>query len=156
MIIQKNKNLTVRWCSSSWAFIFIGVCACSTGPTDDPIPVVPFADLTINLSFPDYQSLAVDRGYKELGSLGVRGVILYRKSSTTYIAYERNCSYHPNDACATVNVHSSGLYMTDPCCGSSFSFTDGTPSGGLAWRPLRRYRTELIGSSLTITNEIAP
>ena len=156
MIIQKNKDLATLWFSRIRMLIFLGVGACSTGPTDDPIPVVPFANLTINLSFPEYQSLAVDGGVKEMNNLGVRGVILYRKSSSTYIAYERNCSYHPNDACATVNVHTSGLYMTDPCCGSTFSFTDGTPSGGLAWRPLRRYRTELAGSSLTITNEIAP
>ena len=128
--------------------------ACSTGPTDDPIPIVPFADLTINLTFPEYQSLAVDGGRKEINSIGVRGVIIYRKNSTSYVAFERNCSYHPNEACATVNVHSSGLYMTDPCCNSSFSFPDGTPTGGVAWRALRKYRTELVASSLTITNEI--
>ena len=137
-------------------FIFLVVYGCSTGPTDDPIPVVPFANLTINLSFPEYQSLSSDGGYKEIASVGVRGIILYRKNASTYVAIERNCSYHPNEACATVNVHTSGLYMTDPCCGSTFSFPDGIASGGAAWRPLRRYRTELINTSLTITNEILP
>ncbi|HNP96083.1 MAG TPA: hypothetical protein PKJ63_10655, partial [Cyclobacteriaceae bacterium] len=60
----------------------------------------------------------------------------------------------PNEACATVEVHSSGLFMIDPCCGSSFSFEDGMPSGGPAWRPLRQYRTQFDGGVLTVTEEI--
>jgi nitrite reductase/ring-hydroxylating ferredoxin subunit len=130
------------------------VFSCNRDLTDDPIPVIPFPDLNINLAFPEYQPLMLDGGYKEISKIGVRGVILYRKNATTYIAYERNCSFHPNDACATVNVHTSSLYMTDPCCGSNFSFTDGTPTGGAAWRPLRKYRTVLSGGMLTISNEM--
>jgi len=81
-------------------------------------------------------------------------VILYRSNASSFLAFERNCTYHPNEACATVNVHSSHLYMTDPCCGSSFSFTDGTPTGGVAWRPLRQYRTVVNGGLITVTDEI--
>ncbi len=153
MIIgKKSAHSTSLWLIRV-LFIFM-VSSCGRDLSDDPIPVVPFADLVINLSFPEYQSLVVDGGFKEISKIGVRGVILYRKNSATYIAYERNCSYHPNDACATVNVHSSSLYLTDPCCGSNFSFADGTPTGGVAWRPLRKYRTELTGGTLTITNEV--
>ena len=132
--------------------ILIG--ACGQDLTDDPIPVVPFPVTTINLSFPEFQKLAFDGGTKLIGSIGVRGVILYRNNATTYLAFEVNCSYHPNEASANVSVHSSNLYMTCTGCGSTFSFT-GQPTGGIAWRPLRKYRTELSGSNLTITNEIA-
>ena len=155
MIIQVSKAFNYRMRSAVLLMLLLSV-ACSTGPVDDPIPVVPFADLTINLSFPEYQSISFDGGTKGINSVGVRGVIVYRKNASSYIAFERNCSYHPNEACATVNVHTSGLYLTDPCCNSTFSFPDGTPNGGVAWRPLRRYRTELSGSSLTITSEILP
>jgi len=127
--------------------------ACGRDLTDDPIPFVPFPPLQINLSLPEYQKLAVDGGYKTIGSIGVRGVIIYRNNSTAYTAFEVNCSYHPNEASANVSVHSSGLYMTCTGCGSSFSFT-GQPTGGIAWRALRRYRTELTGANLLITNEI--
>lgn len=154
MSIPKNRNKLIRWISRSWVSILLIAIACNSDLTDDPIPVVLFSDLTININAPEYQKLLVDGGYKEMNTLGVRGVILYRRSSTSILAFERNCSYHPNDACATVNVHSSGLYLIDPCCGSNFGFTDGAPTGGVAWRPLRRYRTEFTGISLTITDEI--
>lgn len=128
--------------------------ACQPDLSDDPIPVVPFPDFVVNLSAPEYQPLQVTGGHKEINSIGVRGVIVYRVDASTYKVFERNCSYRPNEACATVNVHSSLLYMVDPCCNSSFSFPDGMPSGGLATRPLRQYASGLAGSQLTITDEI--
>lgn len=134
-------------------FALMLLIGCKPDLSDDPIPYIGFNDVVINLSFPEFVSLRNDGGYKELSSGGVRGIILYRVSVTSYNAFERNCSFHPNDACATVNVHSSGLYLTDPCCGSTFNLSDGNPSGGVAWRPLRRYRTQLNGSTLTITDE---
>ena len=137
------------------AILVIGLLlGCTPDRSDDPIPIVPFADLVINLSFPDYASLAVDGGFKEIGSIGVRGVIVYRKDASTYLTYERNCSYRPNDAGSTVDVNSSKLFMTDTSCGSNFSFADGRPTSGIAWRPLRQYHTELSGTSLTITSDI--
>lgn len=140
---------------SQWGLVagVMILLSCGRDLTDDPIPVVPFADFNVNLSLPEYQALAFDGGTKEINSIGVRGVILYRKSSTIFLAFERNCSYHPNDACATVGVHSSNLYMFDACCGSNFGF-DGKPTGGVAWRPLRQYRTGLNSFTLTITSEI--
>lgn len=127
--------------------------SCQPDMSDDPIPLVAFPDFVVNLSAPEYQSLAVVGGYKEIGSIGVRGVIVYRLNTSTYLVFERNCSFRPNEACATVNVHSSSLYMVDPCCNSSFSFDNGAPTGGVASRPLRQYATELVGSQLTITDD---
>lgn len=140
--------------SVSKAVLLFGcmLVACGRDLSDDPIPFVPFPDLPVNLSFPEYQSLAIDGGVKEINNIGVRGVIVYRKDKSTYYAIERNCSFRPNEACATVNVHVSNLYLTDPCCGSNFSF-EGIPTGGTAWRPLRKYRTELNGNVLTISSE---
>ena len=145
-----GRKLSIRF----FGLVALVSGACGRDMTDDPIPYVPFADFTVNLAFPEYTSLRVDGGFKELNNLGVRGVILYRKNETTYMAYERNCSYHPNDACATVNVHTSLLYMNDPCCGSSFSFADGTANGGIAWRPLRQYRTIANAGQIVITDEV--
>jgi hypothetical protein len=147
--IQHNERL-----AGGLLLVFLIVCGCSRDLYDDPIPVVPFADLVINLAFPEYQSLAVNGGYKAINSIGVRGVIVYRLDATTYIAYERNCSYHPNEAGSTVDINTNKLYMTDSSCGSNFSFTDGKPISGVAWRPLRKYRTLLSGTSLTISSDI--
>lgn len=127
--------------------------SCKPDMSDDPIPFQPFSSILINLNLPEYNDLRTVGGYKYING-GVRGIILYHASATTYIAYERNCSYQPNSACATVDVHISTLYMNDPCCGSSFNFSTGAPSGGVAWRPLRQYETLVTGNELTITDTI--
>jgi nitrite reductase/ring-hydroxylating ferredoxin subunit len=130
----------------------VGLSACKQDLTDDAIPFIPFPDEVISLNLPEYAALKLDGGVY-LSDAGVRGIIVYRKNATTYLAYERNCSYHPNDACATVDVHASNLFMIDSCCGSSFDFDDGQPTGGPAWRPLRRYRSFVDGAQLTIVAE---
>jgi hypothetical protein len=127
--------------------------SCKQDFSDDPIPEAFFADKILNLNLPDYIALRSDGGTSAVNDIGVRGVLIYRKSATSYLAYERNCSYHPNDACATVEAHITNLFMFDTCCGSSFGFDDGIPTGGPAWRPLRRYRTILDGTDLTIIAE---
>lgn len=143
-----------RLCSAI-LFSLLGLgLSCSSDYADDPIPLASFPDFIINLSAPEYQSLAVNGGHKEINSIGIRGVIVYRVDALNYLAFERNCSYRPNDACATVNVHNSSLYMIDPCCNSTFSFTNGSPTGGPAARSLRLYASDLTGNHLTITDDI--
>jgi nitrite reductase/ring-hydroxylating ferredoxin subunit len=134
-------------------FLFVIASACSPSRVDDPVPFIPFDDIVINLNLPEYNNLRTDGGYVQING-GVRGIIVYRVNSSSYVAYDRNCSYRPNEACATVNVHNSGLYMEDPCCGSSFNFSDGNPSGGPAWRPLVSYRTQYSGLTVTISSEV--
>jgi hypothetical protein len=126
--------------------------SCKPDLSDDPIPYQPFDDIVINLTLPAYINLATDGGYITLNSGGVRGIILYRKSSSTYLAFERNCSLQPNDACATVDPQI--FDMKDSCCGSIFSYSTGQPTSGPAWRPLNQYRTTLSSNTLTITDEI--
>jgi hypothetical protein len=132
----------------------IALAACKQDDSDDSIPYVPFPNIVINLSLPEYFTLQSVGNYKVINDGGVKGIILYHHSSGEYYAFERNCSYHPNEACSTVGVDATGLRMNDTCCGSVFDF-EGNPVGGPAWRPLRRYATQLTGSQLTITDQIA-
>jgi nitrite reductase/ring-hydroxylating ferredoxin subunit len=134
--------------------LIILTTGCSPDLSDDPIPFQPFPEILIDLNLPAYIKLKTDGGHMYLNDGGVRGIILYRQNSLTYFAYERNCSFHPADACATVDVDVSNLYMIDPCCSSTFSFSTGEPTGGIAWRPLRKYATSLDTNLLTITDEI--
>lgn len=126
---------------------------CEPDLSDDAIPWQPFDVIQINLNLPQYLALKTDGGQMTING-GVRGIILYRQSASTYFAYEANCSYQPNSACATVEVHVSTLFMLCACCSSNFDFATGYPTGGPAWRPLRRYYTSVNGSTLTITDEI--
>ena len=153
-MVGKVERDSMNILKNKWVVSVMLLLACSGDPVDDPIPVVSFTDIAINLSLPEYLTLQQDKGYKMLSNGGVRGIIVYRQSATTYLAYERNCSFQPNEACATVDVHSSGLFMNDPCCSSSFDFSTGDPTGGPAWRPLRRYRTQFQNNTLTISDEI--
>jgi nitrite reductase/ring-hydroxylating ferredoxin subunit len=135
-------------------FCFIVVAlACTSDLADDPIPFVPFPDIVINLSLPAYSALQVVNGFTALNNGGVKGIVAYRASLNTVLAYERTCSFQPADACATINVHPSGLYMIDVCCNSTFEFSNGNPTGGPAFRPLRQYKTLLSGNTLTITDD---
>lgn len=127
---------------------------CSSEPTDDMIPWQPFDVIQINLNLPEYIHMRSDGNHVYLNDGGVRGIIVYHQTGNSYIAYERNCSFQPNTACATVEVHASTLYMFCPCCSSSFDFATGFPTGGPAWRPLRKYETSLTGTTLTITDQI--
>ncbi len=113
-----------------------------------------FSEITVNLNYPQYQSLKLDGGYKYIDGGGLRGIILYRANENSYLAYERACPYHPGANCAIVQVDGSTLFMTDRCCNSSYNFSDGQPSGGPATRALIQYRVELNGTTLKISDEI--
>jgi nitrite reductase/ring-hydroxylating ferredoxin subunit len=155
MIMKKIKNDFCRFTLVLLQLLLVVMFSVSCEPdlSDDPIPYVPFATLTINTNLPEFQTLHT-RGYAEINDIGVRGVILYKQDASTYRAYERNCSYHPADACATVSVHVSNIYMIDNCCNSTFDFATGNPTGGPAWRPLRQYATSASGSQVTISSDI--
>jgi hypothetical protein len=140
--------------SAGVLILVLFIQSCSPDPTDDPIPYDTFTPVTLNLNLPEYTSLRTDGGWAYYGDVGLRGIIIYRQNSTTFRAFERTCSYQPNNACATIDVHQSQIYLYDPCCNSTFDF-DGIPTGGPAWRPLLQYVTILNGADLTITDEIA-
>ncbi len=134
--------------------IIFALAGCRPDLSDDAIPWQPFDVIQLNLNLPEYINLKTDGGYKVLDDAGVRGIILYRQNASQFIAYERNCSFEPNSACATVEVHVSTLFLFCACCSSNFDFATGLPTSGPAWRPLRRYYTSVNGSTLTITDEV--
>lgn len=133
-------------------FFILASIGCSDEFVDGEIPPATFSDIVINLDLPEYNALSFNGGHILLNE-GVRGIILYRVDATIYNAFERNCTYEPYEACATVEVHSSGTFLRDPCCGSSFSVQDGFPTGGPARVALRRYTINRSGRTLTITDE---
>ena len=133
--------------------LFCGALSCNQVPFDQPIPDAVFPDIVIDLTFPEYVRLLTDGGTFQINNKGVRGIIIYRKSPGNFVAYEKNCSYRPAEACATVELDASNLFLIDFCCNSTFSLDEGLPTGGVAWRPLRRYRTSVQGFLLTISSE---
>jgi hypothetical protein len=147
------KDFTIINRYIQWVLGVLLFCCLSCSPdlSDDQIPFTSFPDESIQVN--QHASLQSTGGYLYLNSIGVRGVILYRKSENVFLAFERNCSYRPNEACATVDVDVSTLFMIDPCCGSSFNF-EGDPIGGAAWRPLRQYEVIVGTGTVTITDKV--
>ena len=146
---MKRWILKVTW--STFLFMGTGLLhQCKEDVYLDEIPIV-YVEETINLNNFEYSPLNHIGGFVYLNA-GVRGIIVYRKSSDSYLAFERNCPYQPLDACALVKVDESTLFMVDTCCTSTFDF-NGYPTGGPARIPLRQYRTFLDQNLLTITSD---
>lgn len=119
---------------------------------DTPAPAIPYVVVNeqINLTNIQYNALRQDNGYVYLNA-GVRGIIVIRRGPNHYVALERNCTYQPADACATVEMDASGLFLIDPCCQSQFDLS-GQVLARPATYPLRRYATATSGNFLYISN----
>ncbi|HEY0740079.1 MAG TPA: hypothetical protein VGD40_01405 [Chryseosolibacter sp.] len=148
------RNKSILATVSLLILFMIQASSCKPDLRDDAIPYLTFGSVYMNLNLPEYTSLKTDGGFYYYDDAGVRGLIIYRQNASTYHVYERNCSFQPNEACATVNVHVTRLFMEDPCCQSHFDFITGNPTQGAAWRPLRKYFSAVNGTDLTITDEI--
>ena len=151
--MKKVIKLTTLANNIALLFLVFSPISCDNTQFNTEIPFVAFADIDINLNSQQYLALRNPYGNVEIEG-GMRGIIIFTNSSVTqYVAFERNCSYLPNNACAQVEVAASGLSLHDQCCGSTFDIEFGNPSGGPATSPLRRYRTSLNGNVLTIRDE---
>ena len=100
----------------SLAFVIsISLHACNKND-DDIIKDIP-VNLTIYPSTPAYFDLSIVGGWIYVSG-GVKGIIVYRKSISEFMAFDRNCTYNSNDPCAVVYVDSSNIIATDTCCNS--------------------------------------
>ena len=124
--------------------------SCKKDKKEDNIPYV-YVDFYINTNSTQFLELHSVGGWVSVTG-GVRGIIIYRKAVDEFIAYERNCTYQPNNTCALVSVDNSNLMLIDSCCGSMFLLTDGTVIKSPASIPLKQYRTSFDGATLHVFN----
>lgn len=148
MVGRQGKGFTRM---NKWlvAILLLSTLSCESVVEESPIPDVP-VQVEVNLNDIDNVALKQIGGYIYANG-GVRGIIVLRESTTTYRAFDRNCTFQPTDACAIVSFHSSGFYMEDSCCGSTFDLS-GFPTAGPAEFPLKEYKVSQSGDLLFITN----
>ncbi len=120
------------------------------------VPLIPdvFVDIRINLSDARARDLLIDGGYVRLNG-GVEGIILFRQNAQRYLAFERMCTYQTDSCVGRVDVDSSGSFMHERCCGSQFGLLTGEPGspiGGPAFIPLKRYQVIQAGNTVRIVN----
>ena len=138
-----------KWKAFLWMMGLIFIASCQNDDFYDQIPYV-LVDIEINLNNQEFAPLRLDKGHVDILG-GSRGIIIYRENAITYKAFEKHSPHRSTEICAIVDVHPSGLFMTEACEGFSFDF-NGNPLGGSPF-PLRQYVTRLDGNFLYITNE---
>lgn len=146
-MINKPKFL---WRLLFGIILFMGSCNSET--YENTIPYVPVYE-ELNLNDLRYQSLKQANGFIYLDDFGFKGIVVLSDGNGTYTAFDRACPYHPQDECGKVSVHSSGFYLEDDCCGSSFDVNSGIPTGGPAKSPLRPYAAFVQNNYLVISSQ---
>ena len=117
---------------------------------DDTIPGA-IVNIVLSTTHADFNDLNAVGGWIYLIG-GSRGILVYRVSIEEFMAYDRHCTYTPQESCALVDVDSSGVIAVDKCCGSKFVLTDGSVVNGPASIPLKQYQTSFDGNLLHIFN----
>jgi Rieske Fe-S protein len=127
-----------------------GLSSCQKGKTG-PVPNV-LVDIRMYASDPTFVPLNAVGGWT-YASGGNRGILIYRKTQSDFMAFDRTCTYLPADVSETVSVDANNsLIATDAHCGSKFQITDGTVNKGPATLPLKAYQTSFDGNLLHIYN----
>ena len=129
--------------------IIISVASCKKNTTDG-VPVTA-VDISLYTNNPSFVNLNAVGGWIYIAG-GVRGILVYRQSTTQFMAYDRNCTYQPSNPCAIVYVNSTNILAVDTCCKSKFSIYDGSVTQGPAALPLKAYNTTFDGNVLHIFN----
>jgi hypothetical protein len=112
---------------------------------NNPIPSVPF-DITINTSLPSYNSLQGVGGWTYVSG-GVQGIVVYRKSSDEFVAFDRQSPAQQTACKKPLTTNSDNfLQLDDSCTNAKFSLFDGSPISGSEFG-LRQYQTQWNGSS---------
>ncbi len=103
---------------------------------------------TIDLNLPQYVNLHITGGYAYAEG-GIRGLIIYN-TGTGYVAFDRACPHIELQACSTMEVDDSGLFMVCPCDDERFQIINGAPENGNIRYSARAYTVTINGSILTI------
>lgn len=116
---------------------------------NDIIPNV-YVDIYLYSYDPNFVNLNAVGGWVYITG-GVKGIIVYRRSNTEFMAYERNSPYQPSQGCV-VNVESSNVLIEDKCSNSQWLITDGSVTQGPTTQPLKQYHTSWDGTVVHIYN----
>ncbi len=151
VIMVKSQDVGFIHMNKHFIFIILLVLSlgCESTIEESGVPNVA-VNIEVNLNDIDNVALTQIGGYIYVQG-GVRGVIVRHESLNLYRAFDRNCTFNPSVGSAVVAVHSSGFYIEDTSCKSTFDFS-GFPTGGPAVFPLKEYSVTLAGDILFIVN----
>ena len=126
------------------------IAFCGCGKNDHPVPYVP-VNYTIYTTDPEFVDLnAVGNWIYITG--GSKGIIVYRKSNSEFVALDRHGTIQSESSCARVVVDSNNITATEQCEKGKYLITDGSVVSGNTPYPLLQYQTSFDGTVLRITN----
>jgi len=135
-----------------YLFISFLIISCS----DDNNNISPVQDVIVreqlNLNSVEALPLKARDGTFIYINGGINGIIVYRRATDNYVAFERKSPYRLEDPCGKISVHSSLLYMIDSCHNCTFDW-QGRPTGGPCKDIMKNYNVQYMNTfTLLITN----
>ncbi len=140
-----------RWNTRALLFILAmtTIISCENVNTTG-IPYAP-VNFQIVVSNPDFVALQAVGGFVSITG-GSRGIIIYRASPDEFRAYDRHCTFMPQEGCRVTMDDTDIFAVCTECCDSKFLIVDGSPTEGPAALGLLQYNTSFNGNVLWITN----
>lgn len=124
--------------------------SCSSNSTNNNNPNLPnySVNLDINMNLPQYSNLKFVSNAVYISGQGVRGIIVFNNSGTTYNAFDAACPNQALSSCSTMTVN--GIYAVCACDNAEYSLFSGQSTG--KQYPLKQYRVEVNGNLLHVFN----
>jgi nitrite reductase/ring-hydroxylating ferredoxin subunit len=114
-----------------------------------------FVDEYLIINNPAYFNLTVTGGWI-YHDAGFRGLVVYRRffnnDVNDFIAYDRGCPIHFDDACGFLDVESDDFTVTCRCGQHTYNIFDGGPMDKTETPPLFFYRTTFVNGVIHIRN----
>jgi hypothetical protein len=132
--------------------LVIFACTSDDGRTNNPFLVDIGFQIDLNTNLPQFGNLNFDLNFVTVPDTGLRGIIVYRISSTQYVAYELSDPNHSPNSCSRMSI--SGIEATCPCPDdqNKYNVITGQPIQGDGRYGLKAYRAERIGEVVRVTN----
>jgi len=106
------------------------------------IPYVK-VDQYILLNSPSSQGLNSVGGWLYLNA-GSRGIVVYHRAYDEYVAFDRHCTWKPEQSCGKLSLDTaSTVILNCACCESKFSLIDGSVLKGPAVYAMLPYQARL-------------
>jgi len=78
---------------------------------------------------------------------GSRGIVIYHRAYEEYVAFDRHCTWQPENFCTISSDSSTTVILNCECCSSRFSLIDGSVLSGPAINSLLQYNAQLTDAA---------
>ena len=130
--------------------VFPMLFGCDTNAPINNNPYLPnyAVNVDINLNLPQYSALKFVSNAVYIPNEGVRGIIVFNTSGTTYNAFDAACPNQVLSSCSTMTI--KGINALCTCDNAEYSLFSGQSKG--AAYPLKQYRVTVNGNVLKVYN----